>query len=173
MAWSGIQRAKRLWSMGSRGELKSHRSWGCWGQHEGSPDWRVSGRQCPEPCPASASWRASNRRTVGLVGAPWGCMRLCVHTPVHAGGAWRLTLGDGVRGERSLPDGADHWLDANVCTCRRGCNGERAAGAPCQDCPLDKPPAKRGFVLQGDILQFAQARLRSAFRCAHSRIRVG
>jgi hypothetical protein len=34
---------------GFMGEQKSHRSWGCWGQHEGSPDWRVSGRQCPEP----------------------------------------------------------------------------------------------------------------------------
>jgi hypothetical protein len=56
MAWSGVQRAKRIWSMGSRGELKSHRSWGCWGKLEGSPDWRVSGRHCPEPCPASASW---------------------------------------------------------------------------------------------------------------------
>ena len=79
-----------------------------------------------------------------------------------------LAMGFGESGEAdrqvcsrtNLPDGAEHWLDADVRACRRGCNGERAAGAPCQDCPLDKPPAKHGFVLQGDILQSAQARLR-------------
>lgn len=80
-------------------------------------------------------------------------MRLCSYTPGHAGGAWKLTLGDGVRGERSLPDGAELWLDANVRTCRRGCNGERAAGAPCQDSPLNKTQPTGVFVLQGDILR--------------------
>jgi hypothetical protein len=90
-----------------------------------------------------------------------------------------LAMGFGESGEAdrqvcsrtNLPDGAEGRLDAANAPRRRGCNGERAArsnmpvlfasetGAPCQDCPLDKPKASRGFVLQGDILQSAQARL--------------
>jgi hypothetical protein len=47
------------------------------------------------------------------------------------------------------------WLGLWSEAAARGMQRESAKRLPCQDSPLDKPIAERGFVLQGDILQSA------------------
>lgn len=84
----------------------------------------------------------------------------------HAPCRWGRAYGRMPGGEsRSLPDGAETHLSCLTPLSgwigyvqapfgRRGCNGERAAGAPCQDERLAKPePQAQDFVIQTHILR--------------------
>jgi hypothetical protein len=150
------------------------RSWGVGGSTKAPSDWLVSGCQCPEPCPASASWRASNRRTVGLTGVPWGCMQVCGNTRACRGELGGSHCGDATAKRCTASRITHHVLTPNKVVAdavfvgqewsglwseaaARGMQRESAARSakrlPCQDSPLDKTPHSVVFVLQRDILR--------------------
>lgn len=120
---------------------------------------------------------ASNRRTVGLHEMVYGVegsyemlLRRAGSGWVQRGQARPLSMGEGIRsyawrGEQKSPrwrlkapilsDPSSGWIgDRKAPLGRRGCNGERAAGAPCQDERLAKPePKAQDFVIQTHILR--------------------
>lgn len=119
----------------------------------------------------------SNRRTVGLHEMVDGVQGSYEMLPRRAGGGWvqrgqarPLSMGEGIRsyvwrGKRKSPrwrcnapilsDPSSGWIGyVQAPFGRRGCNGERAAGAPCQDERLAKPePQAQDFVIQTHILR--------------------
>lgn len=145
-------------------------SWGVIPIHEATWRYPIGGRLvagCPEgrrnapwSAPRAKPWRTSNPREGWPLGRGW----------VQRGQARPLSMGEGIRSYacRGAPK-APRWRemalilsdplsgrmsDREAPYSRRGCNGERAAGSPCQDERLAKPePQAQDFVIQTHILR--------------------
>ena len=178
--WHGLvsrgRSASGRWGPGESGTLTGHGGVG------GSTKAPPTGRSRGASALSRAQLRQAGAHPIGARlasrerhGGACGCVFTHQCMQGELGGS-PLAMGFGESGEAdwqvcsrtNLPDGADHWLDADVRACRRGCNGERAAGAPCQDVRT----RGRSPCSYAHILQLAQARLIDADCSACRRILV-